>query len=160
MPNSLDEPVDDRVEVRTGGGVAEVEVVAVVLDDALAVALQEGLVGAARRAIGLRTPITSGSSQSPGVMPARADAVDDLAEAAREPGRRRLPLADAVPPVSAVVVPAGVDAEDLRARVGGRVDQRQQLLGGRVAVQRVHVVVEDDAASRALSGCARRVARR
>ncbi|MBT1607886.1 hypothetical protein MKU73_12745 [Curtobacterium flaccumfaciens pv. betae] len=39
-------------------------------------------------------------------------------------------------------VPAGVDAEQVRSGVGCRVDERQELLGGRVAHEGVHVVVE------------------
>ncbi len=66
-----------------------------------------------------------------------------LQAAVREAGGRGLPVPHARPPVSAVVVPAGVDAEVLRPGLGGRVDQGKQLLGGRIAHQRVHVVVED-----------------
>ncbi len=46
---AADEAVDHGVEVRDGGRVAQVEVVAVVLDEALAVALEERLVAAACR---------------------------------------------------------------------------------------------------------------
>lgn len=60
---------------------------------------------------------------------------------------RRAPLADAVPPVAPVVVPAGVDAEVLRSGLGRRVDERQEPVRRRVAHERVHVVVEDERAA-------------
>ena len=71
------------------------------------------------------------------------DPVEDLAQAPGEAGGRRLPLADAGPPAPAVVVPAGVDAEHLRPDRRRRVHERQQAFRGGVALEGVHVVVED-----------------
>ena len=66
--------------------------------------------------------------------------------AAGEAGRRRLPGADAVPPVAVVVVvPAGVDAEELRARPSAAASisgSSFSVVGS--PIRRVHVVVEDD----------------
>ena len=137
------EPVDDTVEVRAGGGMPEVEVEAVVLDDALAVALEERL---RRQAVGEGAADADhlGLEPEPGDHALGVDGVDDLAQPPGEAGGRRHPFADGVPPVPRVVVPAGVDAEHLGADLGGRADEGEELLRGGVAVERVHVVVEDD----------------
>ena len=55
-----------------------------------------------------------------------------------------LPFADHVPPAAVgAVVPAGVDAENIRANACCALDQRQFLLNTGVAEQRVHVIVVD-----------------
>ena len=55
-----------------------------------------------------------------------------------------LPFADHVPPAAVrAVVPAGVDAENIRANACRAFDQRQFLLNTWVTEQRVHVIVVD-----------------
>lgn len=139
----FDQAVDRLVQVRDRGRVAQIQVIAVVLDEPGAAALQERLLG---QLVGHRAahPDHLGLQPQPGHHAPPANVGEDLFDAAREPDLRRLPRADAVPPGSTVVVPAGVDAEHLRAHVRGGVDQGEQFGGGRVAHQRVHVVVEHD----------------
>ena len=96
-------------------------------------------------ATGLWTPMTSGSSHKPTRIPAAW--IARVTPARPSPGRAApggLPGAHARPPVAArgVVVPAGVDAEAFGACTRGCVDERQETAGGRIAVERVHVVVE------------------
>ncbi len=78
--------------------------------------------------------------------PGCADPFDQPFESTlREPLDRRPPLADGVPPAAAlVVIPAGIDTEDLRAEIRGGLDQRQLALGRRVRHQPVEEVVVDD----------------
>ena len=80
----------------------------------------------------------------------RLDVVDEAREAHRaETVGGRLPFADHVPPAAVtVVVPAGVDAEDVGADLRRAFDERQFLVNRRVAPQRVHVIVVDDGEQR------------
>ena len=62
-----------------------------------------------------------------------------------------LPFADHVPPAAVrAVVPAGVDAENIRANACRAFDQRQFLLNTWVTEQRVHVIVIDNETLRTL----------
>ncbi len=126
--------------------IAQIEQITLLLHDALAVTLEErGL----RKLLGHRRLYADHLRLQPdardhaGVL----DGVDDLDDAllAREAGLGRHPLADGRPPVAGVVVPAAVDDEDLDAGLARGLDQRQLLLGGRIAVDGVHVIVEHDA---------------
>ncbi len=137
-----DEAVDGLVEVRAGRGRAEVEQVAGVLDHPHPAALQERRVGerARREAVDAHDLGLEPQARDHAV---RADPVEDRRQAGREPRGRRLPVADARPPPGGVVVPAGVDAEDLAADARGGVDERQELALRGVSLERVHVVVED-----------------
>ena len=97
----VDQPVDRGVEVGLRRRVAQVEVVAVVLDDPPAVALQERRVG---QFGGDRAAHADhlGLEPQPDPMPASRMASTTRCRPRGEPGRRRLPGADAVPPVAAV----------------------------------------------------------
>ena len=81
----------------------------------------------------------------------RADGVGQTLESSfAETVRGGLPFADHVPPTAVrAVVPAGVDAEDVRADACRALDERQLLLQARVAEQGVHVIVVDDESLRA-----------
>ena len=81
------------------------------------------------------------------------DGVDDLDNAllAREPGLGRHPFANGRPPVAGVVVPAAVDDEDSDAGLAGGLDKRKLLLGGRIAIDGVHVIVEHHARFRVVT---------
>ena len=64
---------------------------------------------------------------------------------------RSLPFADHVPPTAVrAVVPAGVDAENIRTNACCALDQRQLPLNTGVTEQRVHVIVVDYETLRAL----------
>ncbi|MET3802625.1 hypothetical protein ABID70_002580 [Clavibacter michiganensis] len=139
----VDEPVDGLVEVGAGIRRAQVEQVPGVLDDADAAALQERGVGQGARRAALE-PHDLRFEPEAGDHALRADAIEHGGQAGREPRGRGLPVADARPPPGRVVVPAGVDAEHLGADARGGVDEGQELPLGRVALERVHVVVEDD----------------
>ena len=82
----VDEPVHHAIEVLDCRRVAKVEVIAVVLDDALAVPKEEGL---ARQGVGDGTADADdfGFEPQPGNHAGIPDGVDDLAETAGEPGR-------------------------------------------------------------------------
>ena len=137
--------VDHAVQVGAGLGAAQVQVEAAVLHDPVPLALEERRFGQLLRHRAAHAD-DLGLEPQAGRHARRADVVQHRGQAAvGESHSGRLPLADAVPPVGErVVVPARVDAEVLGARRGGRVDQRQQLGGGRIAHEGVHVVVEDD----------------
>src|SRR5690606_17910748 len=111
----LDEPGEHGIEVVASGGAAEVEEVAVVLDDANAATAHERLL---RQFGGLRGTDADHLGLHPETRchPALPDAVENRPEPARlETRRRRPPRADARPPIGPVVVPAGIDAERVRA---------------------------------------------
>ena len=84
-----DQEVDHLVQVLDRGGVAQVQVVAAVLDHALAAPRWKNASAGSWSATGLRTPTTSGSSHRPGTMPVGPDAVEHLGDAAGEPGAPR-----------------------------------------------------------------------
>ena len=138
-----DHEVHHLVQVLHRRRVPEVEVVPAVLGHQPAVPLEERL----GRQLGDDRAVHAdylGFEPQAGNHARRPDRVKHLADAAGEPGGGRLPRADRVPPALVEVgVPAGIDAEVLRADLGRGVNQREQPLRGRVAHQRVHVVVED-----------------
>ena len=149
---AVDQAVHDLVEVAAGGRVPQIEEVPLLLDDPASVPLQERRV---RQPLGRRGPHPDHLGLDPQTRQhaAVADVVEDpLQTPVGEAGRRWLPVPHTRPPVTAVVVPAGVDAEVLGTGLGGGVDQRQQLLGGRIAHQGVHVVVDDHRQVRADEG--------
>ena len=125
---------------------AQVEVIAPGLDHPASTPAEEGVVG---------QPLSHGAAYADhfglepeaGYEPALPDPIEHLSDAVRKPDARRLPFPHVVPPAGEPlhrgVVPAGVDTERLRTGIGGRVDERQQPLGGRVPHQGVHVVVVD-----------------
>lgn len=137
------DPVDDLVEVGTGGGVAQVQVVAAVFGDPDSVPAEEGL---GRQGVGQGAAYADDFGLQPQSRghSVPSDRVQNLLDAAREAAVGGVPGADGVPPaLGVVVVPAGVDDEDLGPDGSGRFDERQELVGGGVAHQGVHVVVVD-----------------
>ena len=75
----------------------------------------------------------------------RADGVGQ----ALEPGFAET-VRGGLPAAVRAVVPAGVDAEDVRTDACRAFDERQFLLQARVAEQGVHVIVVDDESLRVL----------
>jgi hypothetical protein len=105
--------------------VTKVEMVTVVFDNALSVPLEECFLreGARNRAA---HPYHLGLEPEAGLHADIANVLDHALEAAiGEPDGGGRPLADARPPIAAIVVPAGVDAEVLGAGGGSSVDEGQ-----------------------------------
>ena len=133
------------------GGRAEVEQVPARIAYAHTVALEERVIG---QTLGERRFHANHLRLEPQSQ-AHAMRADGVGQAL-EPGfaetvRGGLPFADHVPPAAVrAVVPAGVDAEDVRTDACRAFDERQFLLQARVAEQGVHVIVVDDEPLRVL----------
>ena len=146
----VNQPVDGTSDVLACGRRAEIEQIAARIADAHAVALEERVIG---QALGERRFHTDHLRLEPQSQAhaMRADGVGQTLESSfAETVRGGLPFADHVPPAAVrAVVPAGVDAENVRADACRALDERQLLLQARVAEQGVHVIVVDDESLRA-----------
>ena len=123
---AVDQPVEGLREIVPRARGAEVEEVASVLDNARSGPVHERVLGEGPCERGPHADHL-GLDPEAGREAAAADVLQDAGQPPVAEARgRRAPLADAVPPVAPVVVPAGVDAEVLRSGLGRRVDEQQE----------------------------------
>ena len=142
-PEVGDQEVDHLIEVPACRRVAEVEVVAVLLDARVRRYARKMPPRAASspRGCACRPPRARATAREPY---RGADGVEHLDNAVRETAGRRSPDTDGVPPglPSSAYHPESMQNTQPRRSTRPR-DERQQAVRGRLAHQGVHVVVED-----------------